>query len=242
MDPAKRDSAFWRFDGFCNSNDVLCLPYEDGLLYSGFSVYGDYAPHTAMMRSFSRGNNFPTQYPHYGGQDVKYHFMFQFLVGNLEYLGLRLDLGYNLVSIMSLSGFLMVLYGISYRMFRSFWAGAAAMVFFFFRSESAFWQYLWENAKAGNLIQALKENTEFIGYTTNENWGLWNFKCISQSETSGIRASDRCSGCMDLHGLGRGWLRTQRAWLAVDQKRIFSKEAWAFRNVEIAILLDCSWV
>ena len=35
-------------------------------------MYGDYAPHTAMMRSFSRGNNFPTQYPHYGGQDVKY--------------------------------------------------------------------------------------------------------------------------------------------------------------------------
>lgn len=91
---------------------------KDGLLYSGFSVYGDYAPHTAMMRSFSRGNNSPTQYPHYGGQDVKYHFMFQFLVGNLEYLGLRLDLGYNLVSIMSLSGFLMVFYGISYRMFR----------------------------------------------------------------------------------------------------------------------------
>ena len=56
---------------------------KDGVMYSGFSVYGDYAPHTAMMRSFSRGNNFPTQYHHYGGQDVKYHFMFQFLVGNL---------------------------------------------------------------------------------------------------------------------------------------------------------------
>ena len=108
---------------------------KDGILYSGFSVYGDYAPHTAMMRSFSRGNNFPTQYPHYGGQDVKYHFMFQFLVGNLEYLGFRLDLGYNLVSILSLVGFLMVLYGISYRMFKSFWAGAAAICFLFFRSE-----------------------------------------------------------------------------------------------------------
>ena len=49
---------------------------------------------------------YTSQYPHYGGQDVKYHFMFQFLVGNLEYLGLRLDLGYNLVSILSLAGFL----------------------------------------------------------------------------------------------------------------------------------------
>lgn len=42
---------------------------------------------------------------------------------------------------------------------------------------------------------------------------------------------------MDLHGLGRGWLRTQEhGWLWI-RKRIFSKEAWAFRNVEIAILL-----
>ena len=57
---------------------------RDGVLYSGLTVYGDYAPHTAMMRSFSLGNNFPTQYPHYGGADVKYHFMFQFLAGNLE--------------------------------------------------------------------------------------------------------------------------------------------------------------
>ncbi len=57
---------------------------KDGILYSGFTVYGDYAPHTAMMRSFSRENNYPTQYPHYGGADVKYHFMFQFLTGNLS--------------------------------------------------------------------------------------------------------------------------------------------------------------
>ena len=81
---------------------------KDGVLYSGYTVYGDYAPHTAMMRSFSLGNNFPTQYPHFGGQDVKYHFMFQFLVGNLEFLGLRLDFAYNIVSILALLAFLMM--------------------------------------------------------------------------------------------------------------------------------------
>lgn len=210
---------------------------KDGLLYSGFSVYGDYAPHTAMMRSFSRGNNFPTQYPHYGGQDVKYHFMFQFLVGNLEYLGLRLDLGYNLVSIMSLSGFLMVLYGISYRMFRSFWAGAAAMVFFFFRSGTAFWQYLWENAKAGNLIQALKENTAFIGYTTNENWGLWNFNVyLNQRHLAFGLLIVAVAVWIFMDWVEAGCGHKEHGWLWI-RKRIFSKEAWAFRNVEIAILL-----
>ena len=210
---------------------------KDGLLYSGFSVYGDYAPHTAMMRSFSRGNNFPTQYPHYGGQDVKYHFMFQFLVGNLEYLGLRLDLGYNLVSIMSLSGFLMALYGISYRMFRSFWAGAAAMVFFFFRSGTAFWQYLWENAKAGNLIQALKENTAFIGYTTNENWGLWNFNVyLNQRHLAFGLLIVAVAVWIFMDWVEAGCGHKEHGWLWI-RKRIFSKEAWAFRNVEIAILL-----
>ena len=65
---------------------VFVFHVSDGYLYSGFTVFGDYAPHTAMMRSFSLGINFTTQYPHFGGEDVKYHFMFQFLVGNLEYL------------------------------------------------------------------------------------------------------------------------------------------------------------
>ena len=110
-----------------------------------------------MMRSFSRGNNFPTQYPHYGGQDVKYHFMFQFLVGNLEYLGLRLDLGYNLVSILSLAGFLMVLYGISYRMFKSFWAGAAAIVSFFFAAEQRSGVICGEHLQAGDLVRTLEK-------------------------------------------------------------------------------------
>ena len=148
---------------------------KDGILYSGFTVYGDYAPHTAMMRSFSLENNFPTQYPHFGGEDVKYHFMFQFLVGNLEFLGLRLDLAYNIVSVLALLGFLMLLYSIAKRVTGSGKAGALTIVFFLFRSAFTFFRYVYEHIQAGDLIRTLKENTEFIGYTANENWGLWNF-------------------------------------------------------------------
>lgn len=63
-----------------------------------------------MIRSFSLHDNFPTQYPHYGGADVKYHFMFQFLAGNLEYLGLRIDWAFNWISATSLWSFLVLLY------------------------------------------------------------------------------------------------------------------------------------
>ena len=210
---------------------------KDGILYSGFSVFGDYAPHTAMMRSFSRGNNFPTQYPHYGGQDVKYHFMFQFLVGNLEYLGMRIDIGYNLVSIFSLVGFLMILYAISYRMFRSFWAGAAAIVFFFFRSGTAFWQYLWEHFRAGDLAETLRENTSFIGYTTNENWGLWNFNVyLNQRHLAFGLLIVAAAVWIFMEWLEAGCSHSEKgiAWIG---KRIFSKEAWVCRNVETAVLL-----
>ena len=210
---------------------------KDGILYSGFSVFGDYAPHTAMMRSFSRGNNFPTQYPHYGGQDVKYHFMFQFLVGNLEYLGMRIDIGYNLVSIFSLVGFLMILYAISYRMFRSFWAGAAAIVFFFFRSGTAFWQYLWEHFRAGDLAETLRENTSFIGYTTNENWGLWNFNVyLNQRHLAFGLLIVAAAVWIFMEWLEAGCSHSEKGieWIG---KRIFSKEAWVCRNVEAAVLL-----
>ena len=148
---------------------------KDGVLYSGFTVYGDYAPHTAMMRSFSMGNNYPTQYPHFGGEDVKYHFMFQFFTGNLEYLGLRIDLAYNIASILSLVGFLMVLYLLAKRITGRCAVGVLAVVLFFFRSALTFFQFLWEHIQAGNLWVTLAENTSFIGYTTNENWGLWNY-------------------------------------------------------------------
>lgn len=210
---------------------------KDGLLYSGFSVYGDYAPHTAMMRSFSRGNNFPTQYPHYGGQDVKYHFMFQFLVGNLEYLGIRLDIAYNLVSIMSLAGFLMVLYGISYRMFKSFWAGASAIVFFFFRSGTAFWQYLWEHFQAGDLLQTLEENTAFIGYTTNENWGLWNFNVyLNQRHLAFGLLIAAVAVWIFMDWLEAGCSHGEHGGLWI-RGRFFTKEAWVCKNVDTAVLL-----
>lgn len=60
-------------------------------LLIGLSVFGDFGPHMAMIRSFSHGMNFPTEYPFFADGTVRYHFMFQFLAGNLEFLGMRID-------------------------------------------------------------------------------------------------------------------------------------------------------
>lgn len=208
---------------------------KDGILYSGFTVYGDYAPHTAMMRSFSLGDNFPTQYPHFGGEDVKYHFMFQFLVGNLEYLGIRIDIAYNMLSVFALLGFLMMLYSIARRITGSGAAGVVTVALFFFRSSFTFFRYLWEHLRSGDLLKTLAENTSFIGYTPNEDWGLWNFNVyLNQRHLAFglLIAALVLWYYLDLVEAGCSHSEKGPAWM---KNRLFSAEAWKIRNPEGAL-------
>lgn len=210
---------------------------RSGVLYSGFTVYGDYAPHTAMMRSFSMGENFPTQYPHFGGEDVKYHFMFQFLVGNLEFLGMRLDVAYNFVSAVSLLGFLIFLCQITMRVTGNFAAGVWALLLFFFRSGITFFRFLWEHIQTGDLWKALSENTGFLGYTANENWGLWNFNVyLNQRHLAFglLIASIVIWVFFEYLEEGTAHRESGFVWL---KGRIFTKEAWKCRNPEKALCL-----
>lgn len=208
---------------------------KDGVLYSGFSVYGDYAPHTAMMRSFSRSDNFPTQYPHFGGEDVKYHFMFQFLAGNLEYLGLRLDLAYNLISVLSLGGFLMLLYALAKRVTGQRMTGMVTVFLFFFRSAFTFFRFLWEHIQAGDLWKTLAENTAFIGYTLNEDWGLWNFNVyLNQRHLAFGLLLVALALWIYLDWVEAADQRPEKgiSWLKFC---FFTREAWKSRNLELAV-------
>lgn len=210
---------------------------RDGVLYSGLTVYGDYAPHTAMMRSFSMGNNFPTQYPHYGGADVKYHFMFQFLTGNLEYLGLRMDIAYNIVSSASLVGFLMLLYQLALRITGKISCGAVTIFLFFFRSGMAFFRFVWDHIQTGDLLETLSENVSFIGYTTNENWGLWNFNVyLNQRHLAFGLLLVTLALYLFMDWLEAGTAHEEKGLLWM-KGRFFSKEGWKSRNPEQALLM-----
>ena len=209
---------------------------KDGVLYSGYTVYGDYAPHTAMMRSFSTGNNFPTEYPHFGGQDVKYHFMFQFFVGNLEFLGMRLDFAYNVVSVLALLGFLIFLYHMAKRLTGSFAAGVLTVFFFFFRSSLSFFRFVIEHLSAGDLWTTLRDNTTFIGYTTNENWGLWNFNVyLNQRHLAFGLLIVTLVLWVFMDWLEAGCSAPERGvrWI---KNRIFTKKAWLCVHSETALL------
>jgi hypothetical protein len=143
-------------------------------LYVGVSVFSDFSPHIGMIRSFSYGNNFPTTYPHYAGEDIKYHFMFQFLAGNLEYLGLRIDYAFNLPSILSFISAFLLLYLLAVKITGKRGAGILSCLFFAFRSSRTLFSYLAELPKGTSIWKALADNASFISSTPNEDWGLWN--------------------------------------------------------------------
>src|SRR5438876_9139358 len=70
--------------------------------------YSDFGPNTAIMQSFALGHNFPTEYPHFSGDRIRYHFLYYFQAGNLEFLGLDPAWSLNLLSILSLVAMLVL--------------------------------------------------------------------------------------------------------------------------------------
>ena len=163
----------------------MCFLMDGSDLRSGFTTFGDFSPHTAMIRSFSFHNNFPTQYPHYGGVDVKYHFMFQFYAGILEYLGMRIDIAFNLISAASLWAFLVMLYFFAKQLTGYTAAGVVSVLLFFCRSSFAGLDKLAQTIVSGDW-ESFWSNTEFIGYTAHEDWGLWNYNVFFKPATSGF--------------------------------------------------------
>ena len=179
MEKSKEDQAYGpilytlaavAFTGFLM---FLTFKVVDNHIYVGYSVFSDFAPHLGMIRSFSVSNNFPTQYAHFAGEDIRYHFMFQFMVGNLEFLGLRLDFAFNLPSMFGMIATYMLLFVLVVRITKSRLCGYLTALLFTFRSSFTVFRYMAEQGK-DNVWNALKTNTEFLGYTQNENWGLWN--------------------------------------------------------------------
>lgn len=143
-------------------------------LYIGLSVFSDFTPHVSMVRSFSYMQNFPTQYSVCAGGDVRYHFMFEFLIGNLEYLGMRLDRAFNIPSLLSIISMYSLFYVLALRISGKRSAGLLACGLLTFRSSSALFDYIAGLPKGTNILKALKTNIDFIGSTNHEDWGLWN--------------------------------------------------------------------
>ncbi|MDI9469461.1 MAG: hypothetical protein QM296_04555 [Bacillota bacterium] len=140
------------------------LHQTNGRLAAGLSVFSDYAPHTALVSSFAKGQNIPSDYPHFAGAGLRWHALFYVLCGNLHYLGLPLAWAINLSSaIGTVAAF--VLLGT----FAEVWSGRRAAfclapTLLLLRSSFAVFAWL----GSGRL-----EIRGFIGRQPHDDWGLW---------------------------------------------------------------------
>ena len=149
----------------------------DGQLRIAGDLWSDFGPTSAISQSFALGHNFPTEYPHFAGEPIRYHFLYYFQVGNLTYLGLDPAAANNILSIPSVVSMLLVLAALGERLFRSRWVGWLGVGLFFFHGALSFIPYLGSFPSVGDALAALPNLDHFLssGFPyRGEEWGIWS--------------------------------------------------------------------
>ncbi len=152
---------------------------SNGTLHAGYSIFSDFGPHTALVSSFAVGRNFPAQYPHFSGDGIRYHFLFFFICGNLQALGLPIDFAINLPSILIMVSCFCLLGVLGLLLFGQRLIFLLAPVLVLFRSSTAIISQIISLAQkpGANLVTAIQgilEAQRWIGDTPRDEWGLWS--------------------------------------------------------------------
>ena len=139
--------------------------------------YSDFGPNTAIMQSFAVGHNFPTEYPHFSGDRIRYHFLFYFQAGNLEFLGLDPAWSLNLLSIITIVAMLMLVMALGEALFDSRSVGRVGSALFFFFGSLSYVPFLHKQGSVRGAIQAILHLREFLPTIfpyRGEAWGTWS--------------------------------------------------------------------
>ena len=139
--------------------------------------YSDFGPNTALIQSFAVGHNFPTEYPHFSGDRIRYHFLFYFQAGNLEFLGLDPAWSLNLLSITTLVAMLVIVMTLGEVLFNSRVVGRLGSLLFFFFGSLSYVPFLQKQASVRAAIQAITNQRDYLQTIfpyRGEAWGTWS--------------------------------------------------------------------
>src|SRR5215475_3044550 len=139
--------------------------------------YSDFGPNTAIMQSFAVGHNFPTEYPHFSGDRIRYHFLFYFQPENLEFLGLDPAWSLNLLSITTLVAMLMIVMTLGEVLFNSRAVGRLGSLLFFFFGSLSYVPFLRKQTSVRGAIEAITHVREYLPTIfpyRGDAWGTWS--------------------------------------------------------------------
>jgi hypothetical protein len=148
-----------------------------GNVCMAFVVWNDFGPNLSLMQSFAMGHNFPTEYPHFIGEPIRYHFLFWFQAGNLEFLGLNLAWALNLLSVLSLMAMLVLLMTLGELLFRSRAVARIGTVLFFFPTTLSYIPFLYSQSSFPEAVKSIIRLNHWLvsGYPyKGEDVGAWS--------------------------------------------------------------------
>jgi len=148
-----------------------------GNVCMAFVVWNDFGPNLSLMQSFAMGHNFPTEYPHFIGEPIRYHFLFWFQAGNLEFLGLNLAWALNLLSVLSLIAMLILLMTLGELLFHSRAVARIATGLFFFPTTLSYVPFLYSQSSFPQAVKAIIHLNHWLvsGYPyKGEDVGAWS--------------------------------------------------------------------
>jgi DNA-binding beta-propeller fold protein YncE len=150
---------------------------KEGKLQIANPEYSDFGPNTALIQSFAVGHNFPTEYPHFSGDRIRYHFLFYFQAGNLEFLGLDPAWSLNLPSITTLVAMLVIVMALGEVLFNSRAVGRLGSLLFFFFGSLSYVPFLQKQASVRGAFEAITHVREYLPTIfpyRGDAWGTWS--------------------------------------------------------------------
>jgi hypothetical protein len=150
---------------------------KDGNAGMAFVVWNDFGPNLSLMQSFAMGHNFPTEYPHFIGEPIRYHFLFWFQAGNLEFLGLNMAWALNLLSVLALVAMLVLIMTLGEVLFCSRAVGRIGAMLFFFPTTLSYVAFLCSQRSLSQAFHNIIHLNHWLvsGYPyPAENVGTWS--------------------------------------------------------------------
>lgn len=133
-----------------------------GLFLISSNSYLDFGAHLPIIRFFSLGQNHAGFLPFLGGRPIIYHYLFDFYTAILENLGVRIDWAFNLISALSLTSLLIMVYSFSLKLFKLTSAAVLSVILVLFNGALTFIIFLQNNPLNGQFLTKLRNYNIYL--------------------------------------------------------------------------------
>lgn len=151
--------------------------YQDDQILIGGKIWSDFGANLPLIRSFSYGENWPPEYPIFPGEPIRYHFLFFYLVGMLEKLGLPIHWALNIPSALGFFAIMAMIYALGKRLFRDVRVALLGVVFFVLNGSLSFLQFFGKHPLSASTLHDIVTTGN---YTAMGPWdggkvlGMWH--------------------------------------------------------------------